>query len=311
MENNLSYRDFQESLMQSVSQDLNRNGTFHCELTQAQKNNVVLSGLSIRQDGSKSAPIIYLNDYYQSYLKGKPLHQISKEMVEFYQSQEIPEFDHADFADYGKIREKLRVRLVNKENNQTYYKRGPYKIHPMGAEILFLELEKNESGSMCVQVTDAMAELWRVPKAELFKTALENTQNSDKVKFQSMNEAMNEIVSGDAGEEFDVREDFDAPMHVLSNESNLYGATVALYPDVLRHICKQLGSDYYILPSSIHELIIMRKKDCDMSEKELRSMVRDINRQIVTPEKILANEVYEYRVDVDKVKKCVKEDKER
>lgn len=311
MENNLSYRDFQETLMQSVSQDLNRNGTYHCELTQSQKNNVVLSGLSIRQDGSKSAPIIYLNDYYQSYLNGKPLHQISREMVEFYQSQEIPEFDHADFADYGKMREKLRVRLVSKENNQAYYKQGPYRLHPIGAEILYIEVERNESGSMSTRVTNAIAENWGIPKTELFKTALENTQNHDQVKFLSMNEAMNEIVSGDAGEDFDVREDFDTPMHVLSNESNQYGATVALYPDVLRQISKQLGSDYYILPSSIHELIIMRKKDCDMSEKELRSMVRDINQQIVTPEEILGSEVYEYRADVDKVKKCVKEDRER
>lgn len=305
MENNLSYRDFQESLTQLVSQELNRNGAYHCELTQAQKNNVVLSGLSIRQDGSKSAPIIYLNDYYQSYLQGKPLHQIGKEMVEFYHSQEIPEFDHADFADYGKMRDKLRVRLVNKENNQAYYKQGPYRIHPMGAEVLYVEVEKNESGSMCMRVTNAIAENWAIPKTELFKTALENTQNHDPVKFLSMNQAMNEIMSGDAGE------DFDTPMHVLSNESNQYGATVAIYPDVLRQISNQLGSDYYILPSSVHELIILRKKDCDISEKELRSMVRDINHQIVTPEEILGNEVYEYRADVDRVKKCVKEDRER
>lgn len=305
MGNNLSYRDFQETLMQSVSQNLNRNGTYHCELTQTQKNNVVLSGMSIRQDGSKSAPIIYLNDFYQSYLEGKPLHQTSKEIVEFYQSQEIPEFDHADFADYGKMREKLRVRLVNKENNQTYYKQGPYKIHPMGAEILFLELEKNESGNMYVQVTDAMAELWRVPKAELFKTALENTQNSDQVKFQSMNEAMDEIFSLDA------EGDFDTPMHILSNENNQYGATVALYPDVLKEISKQIGSDYYILPSSVHELIILRKKDCDITEKELRSMVREINQSIVSPEGILGNEVFEYRADMDRVKKCVKGERAR
>ncbi|MHA9737957.1 DUF5688 family protein [Robinsoniella peoriensis] len=309
MENNLSYRDFQESLMQSVSQELNSNGTYHCELTQTQKNNVVLSGMSIRQDGSKSAPIIYLNDFYQSYLKGKPLHQISNEIVEFYQSQEIPEFDHVDFADYGKMREKLRVRLVNKENNQTYYKQGPYKIHPMGAEILFLELGKTESGNMCMQVTDAMAELWRVPKAELFKTALENTQNSDKVKFQSMNEAMDEAM--DEIFSLNAEGDFDTPMHILSNENNQYGATVALYPDVLKEISKQIGSDYYILPSSVHELIILRKKDCDITEKELRSMVREINQSIVSPEEILGNEVFEYRADMDRVKKCVKGERAR
>ena len=305
MENRLTYRDFQESLTQLVSQELNKNGKYHCELTQAKKNNVVLTGLSIRQDGSKSAPIIYLSDSYQSYLQGKPLNQISKEMVEFYRSQEIPEFDHIDFADYEKMKEILRVRLVSKENNQAYYKKGPYRIHPMGAEVLYMEVERNESGSMYTQVTNDMAESWKIPKAELFQIALENTQKSDEVKFQSMNEVMSEIMTGNA------EEDFDSPMYVLTNKDTQYGATVALYPDVLKQISRQIGSDYYILPSSVHELLILRKKDCDITEKELRSMVREINQSIVEPEEILGNEVFEYRADMDRVKKCGKEDRAR
>ena len=74
VEYNLSYQDYQATLLRSVSQHLNGNGTYHCWLTQTQQKNVVLSGLSVRQDGSESAPVIYLNDFYQSYLKGKPLH---------------------------------------------------------------------------------------------------------------------------------------------------------------------------------------------------------------------------------------------
>ena len=305
MENRLSYKEFQESLRESISLELNKQGTYHCELKHIQKNNVVLSGLSIRQDGKASAPIIYLNDFYQSYLKGMPLKQIRRQLMEFYQSQEIHEFDHANFADYGRMRDKLRVRLVNKENNQAYYKMGPYRLHPMGAEVIYVEVEKNGSGKMCMQVTNAMAELWKVPKEELFKTALENTQNNDKVKFQSMNEVISEMMIGNA------EEDLNSPMYVLSNKDNQYGATVSLYPNVLKQISKQIGSDYYILPSSVHELLILRKKDCDITEKELRSMVREINQSFVSSEEILGNEVFEYRADRDKVKKCGKEDRER
>ena len=305
MENRLSYKEFQESLRESISLELNKQGTYHCELKHIQKNNVVLSGLSIRQDGKASAPIIYLNDFYQSYLKGMPLKQIRRQLMEFYQSQEIPEFDHANFADYGRMRDKLRVRLVNKENNQAYYKMGPYRLHPLGAEVIYVEVEKNGSGKMCMQVTNAMAELWKVPKEELFKTALENTQNNDKVKFQSMNEVISEMMIGNA------EEDLNSPMYVLSNKDYQYGATVSLYPNVLKQISKQIGSDYYILPSSVHELLILRKKDCDITEKELRSMVREINQSFVSSEEILGNEVFEYRADRDKVKKCGKEDRER
>ena len=76
-------------------------------------------------------------------------------------------------------------------------------------------------------------------------------------------------------------------------------------------ISKQIGSDYYILPSSVHELLILRKKDCDITENELRSMVREINQSIVSPEEILGNEVFEYRADMDRVKKCVKGERAR
>jgi len=305
MENRLSYQEFQESLLEAVSLELNKQGTYRCELTQAQKNNVVLSGLSIRQEGKTSAPVIYLHDSYQSYLHGKPLQQISKELVGFYRSHKIPEFDRNDFVDYGRVKEKLRVRLVNKENNQAYYKRGPYRLHPIGAEILYLELKRNESGSMCTQVTNDMAESWKMPKEELFQTALENTQNSDEVKFQSMNEVMSEIMMGNA------EEDFDSPIFVLSNQDTQYGATVALYPDVLKQVSRQIGGDYYILPSSVHELLILRKKGCDIAEKELRSWVRDSNQSIISSEEILGNEVFEYRADMDRVKKCGKEDRAR
>ena len=150
-----------------------------------------------------------------------------------------------------------------------------------------------------------MAELWKMPKEKLFKIALENTQNSDKVKFQSMNEVISEMMTGNA------EEDLASPMYVLSNKDNQYGATVSLYPNVLKQISKQIGSDYYILPSSVHELLILRKKDCDITEKELRSMVREINQSIVSPEEILGNEVFEYRADRNKVKKCGKEGRER
>lgn len=305
MENRLSYQEFQESLMEAVSLELNKQGTYHCELVKTRKNNVVLSGLSIRKNGKASAPIIYMNDSYQSYLHGKPLQQISRQLVEFYRSQEIPEFGHINFVDYEKMKGKLRVRLVNKENNQEYYKRGPYRLHPMGAEILFLELEENETGSMYARVTNAMAESWKMPKEELFKRALENTQNSHKEKFQSMNEVMSEMMTGNA------EKDFDSPMYVLSNEDNQYGATVALYPHVLKQVSQQIGSDYYILPSSVHELLVLRKKDCDITEKELRSMVKEINQSIVSPEEILGNEVFEYRADRGRVKKCGKEGRER
>lgn len=306
MENNLSYEDFQEGLLQEVSRELSQHGTYQCELMHNQKNNVVLTGLSIRHDDSMMAPVFYLEKPYQSFLEGKPLHQISQELVLVYRGQEIPSLDHADLMDYKKVKDKVRVRLVSKENNKAYYKQGPYRIRPMGAEVLYVELERKGEKSLHIHVTNAIAEQWKVPKTELFDTALENTQRSNKVKFCSIDEIIHEMLAGENAEVQEV-----TPMHVLSNERGEYGATVVLYPDVLGQVRKQLGDDYYILPSSLHELIILPKKDCNMDVKELKSMVRDINQRKVMPEEVLGNEVYEFRSNINKVKKCVKQERER
>lgn len=306
MENNLSYQEFQENLLQAVGQELSQYGTYQCELMHNQKNNVVLTGLSIRHDDSMMAPVFYLEKPYQAFLEGKPMHQISQELVSVYRGQKTPSLDYADLMDYKKVKDKVRVRLVSKENNKAYYKQGPYRIRPMGAEVLYVELERKGEKSLHVHVTNAMAEQWKVPKAELFDTALENTQRSNKVKFRSMDEIIHEML---AGENAEVQE--DTPLYVLSNERGEYGATVILYPDVLGQVREQLGDDYYILPSSLHELIILPQKDCSMDVKELKNMVREINQREVMPEEVLGNEVYEFRGTTNKVKKCVKEDRER
>lgn len=212
----------------------------------------------------------------------------------------------ADITDYEKIKDMLRVRLINKDNNQAYYKMGPYRKHPMGVEVLYIELERNQEGSMHIHVTNTIAEQWMIPKTELLNTALKNTQSNLKAKFSSMDEVINEIMSDEG---IEIQE--TSPMYVLSNEAKEYGATVMLYPDVLKQVRSQLGEDFYILPSSVHESIILPKTKIKLDVKELRDMVREINRSQVMPEEVLGNEVYEFRGSTNKVRKCVKEDRER
>lgn len=305
MENRLSYQEFQESLRRQVSKELNCHGTYQCKITQSQKNNVLVSGLSIKREGTHLAAVIYLEDSYQSYLQGKSLEKISQELTVFYQNQELPDIDGSVFTEYEKVKDMLRVRLVSRENNQAYYSQGPFKMHPMGAVVLFIELQRNEEGVLQTQVTNVMAERWKVPQTTLFETALENTQSQNKAKLDPIMEVVNEIISDkDAG----IQETL--PMYVLSNERREFGAAVMLYPDVLKQVQNQLGEDYYILPSSIHETIVLPKSKV-LDIKGLRSMVREINETMVDPKEILGNEVFEYKGSTGKVKKCVKEDRER
>nr|WP_288977436.1 DUF5688 family protein [uncultured Blautia sp.] len=309
MESKMLYQEFQERLCQEVRRELNQQGTYHCEVMQNQKNNAILWGLSVRKEDSSMAAVIYLDKPYQSYLRGKPLEEISKELISVYKDQKIPHIDETFFTDYETVKDRIQVRLVSREKNQAYYRRGPYKMHPMGAEVLFIELQSDREGTMQAQVTNKMAEQWKIPKSDLFQRALENTLSRNKAVFSAMGDVIAELIMEDGAEVPET--EGVSPMYVLSNEKREYGATVLLYPDVLKAVRKRLGEDFYILPSSLHETIILPKGLVTMDMKELRDVVREINQNEVQTEEVLGNEVYEYRGATNKVRKCSKEDRER
>lgn len=305
MEGKVSYEEFREDILKEVSREMGRQGSYECRLVEMPKNNALLHGISIRSADTAAAPVFYLEDPYRQYLEGKTLQQIGREMAGCYKGTDLPVFSEEDISDYGKVKDQLRLRLVNKEKNDRYYKKGPYRQKMIGVEVLYVELERSRDGSRLVQVTNAMADRWGIPPQELFRTALENSQNHDRSVFFSMAELINGILP-----EMESKEDSLPPMYVLTNERKEYGATVASYPNVLKQVREQLGGDYYILPSSLHELIIL-PKTCGMDAKELRSMVREINQSQVVPEEVLGNEAYEFCGTTGRVHKCVKEERER
>ena len=79
--------------------------------------------------------------------------------------------------------------------------------------------------------------------------------------------------------------------YVLTNIAQINGATAILYPNLLQEIGEATQSNFFILPSSIHEVILM-KDNGDMNAEELQRMVMEINRTQVAPEEVLSDEVY-------------------
>ncbi len=82
-------------------------------------------------------------------------------------------------------------------------------------------------------------------------------------------------------------------MFVVSNVKGINGASCLIYPDVIKNLAEQLDADLYILPSSIHEIIVV-KNNQKMDKNTFREMVTDINRTQVPEEDILSDNVYFY-----------------
>lgn len=86
----------------------------------------------------------------------------------------------------------------------------------------------------------------------------------------------------------------DMKMYVLTNAEQHLGSGLIVHDKVLRHILDTIEEDIYILPSSVHELIVIPSSVVD-DENYLTKMVHEINQNEVEPKDRLSDDVY--RVD--------------
>lgn len=148
-------------------------------------------------------------------------------------------------------------------------------------------LWKNQKGEDCViPVTNQYMELWGVDEEALFAAAKENTPRLLPVCLRPMRELLQGVTPGE--EMKAIREE----IYVLTNNRGYLGAAAMLYEGVLRGFSHRMEADVYILPSSIHEVILLpvcgQKKEC------LQEMVGEINRREALCIDILSDSVYQY-----------------
>ena len=220
-------------------------------------------------------------------------------MVESYEQNRLRgTFDTSFYADYEKVRLRLACRLINRQKNEKLLKEVPYLPFLDLAVVVYYYFEDCSFGTGTILVYESHRKSWRVSEEELFAAARENTLKIQPAEFMSMREILQKYQEDvPAGEEEEMPLQ---PMYVLSNRSNYFGAAGILFDSVLQKIAGQLADDFWILPSSIHECIIVPASLLTTRE-ELQNMVRQINRLEVAQEDFLSDEVYYYEREIHKL----------
>lgn len=161
--------------------------------------------------------------------------------------------------------------------------------------ILMIE---DEDGIGSVLIRDALQKTWNISTKQLFQLAEKNTIRMYPLQIRSMEQVFSDIEEKHPklSEEYPVeamKQEGLQDILIASNRKGINGATVLLYPDCLEQLEEQCGGDYYILPSSIHEVLIMPDQ-YDISTPNLHNMVLDVNANCVRPDEILSDHVYHY-----------------
>lgn len=129
---------------------------------------------------------------------------------------------------------------------------------------------------------------------ELYQRALENTMRMFPPKIDSLDNVMNGLIGYFPEYGITPGSFTETPYLYLGNVSGMYGSAVILYDELLRKIAELIREDFYLMPSSIHEYLLVTDTAINNDIDWLIFMVRDVNRTCLDKEMVLSDNVYHY-----------------
>lgn len=287
-------------------------------------NSVTLISLVIRKRDELIVPCIYLNTYFSQYEEGRQINEICDEILDVYlysKDSERNSFDEIIFR-YDEMKSSIIYRIINYEKNKELLESVPY-IKVLDFAVTFHCLVRDdEEGIGTIRITEEHRKQWGVKLEELYIIAMKNTPEIFPALIRPMEEVMLELMKKEvmsfamddishlglaeekhleaeqAANEFIQMLHYENPkckvdMYVLSNSRGINGASCILYPEILSDFADQIDNDFFILPSSIHELILVPVEE-QLGIKQLKEMVMEINQTQVPLEDVLSDDIYCY-----------------
>ncbi len=285
---------FAEEVLRGVEEKAGE--TLKARIVPGNKNNgATLTGITASRPGSSGGACIYLDSYCEDYCDNRITLDEVTEDVYGKLMEHCNDLDGVDMRalwDWEAAKPHIRAKLVNREMNRELLKKVPHRDFLDLAVIYYVTLDGLlESGTAAFTVSDGNMEVWKKEEGELYQMAVSNMRLDGKPVFEDMEGILRGMIPVGvcpfAGKALKVR------MYVLTNRGKIFGAAELLDENTLRGIGDKLGSDFAVLPSSVHESIII-PADVSAAYQELAEMVTDINRNVVSVEERLSDHVYLY-----------------
>lgn len=305
MENtSMNFNVFAETVVKALRKAMGEK--FQVTTTMVKKNNgVELLGIVVQEEGLNTSPTVYINDFYENYKEGTTIPKIVEALVRiFYQSRIPEEVNLSGFLDFETAKEQISVRLIHYEKNKELLMNTPWRQVCNLALVCYYTVQQSPFyGKASILVKNEHLQKWDITDKELFAEAIVNTP----VRYPVSIEPIEELIFRNWADEKKERllEELKAdriqiPLFVLSNRQRMQGAVCMFYPGVLRKFAGRIGRNLYILPSSVHEVLLLPDQG-DKDSQELLQMVMEINENCVADCEILADSVYYYRRETDRI----------
>ncbi len=252
--------------------------------------------VSIRLSPTGVAPMLYLDEFYEEYQDGETVEDIASHILCMAAEAGVnaPDFETISM-DYDDIADKLTMQMVEGERNKERLQHLVYRPIEQGMVLIpYIELGRDDGGAYRAPVTKEMAHDLGYDVDKLLDKAFDNLVENNVPAFFEMGLGPLGLAGGIEDANL-MREGFEiegnSHMYILTNHRRDDGSSVLFYPGVQERIGELLGQNYYVLPSSVHEMIIV-PEHTGVPLEHLQQCVKDANRTIIQPQEILSDRVF-------------------
>lgn len=281
-------------------------------------NGLMLQGICVMKKNKTIAPTIYLNHFWEQYRKGSTFAAIMGTMIKIIEEHQIKNSINMDFfLDYEQVKPKLVYRLIHREKNKELLKEVPYREFGDLAIVCHCLILNEEIGNGSILIYHTHLADWKISEETLFQDAGKNSPRLQPYRLRQMREVVREslrsvmeeriaeisreyacnqeeLLEKSLDDMINQMENVNVSMYVLSNDIKYFGAACLCYEGMLENLGEMFKSDYYILPSSVHEVIILSKSD-EVEMESLSGMVQEVNDMQVDAQEWLSDHAYLYK----------------
>lgn len=291
-------RDFKEKFVEDVRRELfYQKGRRDVEIAieQVDKLNESYEAMAVHLEGSKMGVNLHFEDYIQAYEDGVAYQDVVERAVTDIEKHidNIPEFDITFISDYKLAKERLSIEVVSAERNANVLETVPHKLIEDMAIIYKINVELGIEDGGTVLVNDSLLKMYGISQDQLHEDAVKNASIIKPFLIRGMSKILQDMMSEEEAAFFGVEDAQDEAMYVATVPGCVKGAGVLAYDKFMDYAVEKLGGDFFVLPSSVHEILLV-KDDGKTSYEELKEMVEQVNEAEVKPEEKLTDSVYHY-----------------
>lgn len=294
-------------------------------------NDIKLTSINIVKQGENSCPAIYLDSLYKCYTDGKKLDECVADVADIRIERDVSDLvKKLSYLDYSTARKNLMIRMCDPEWNKERLLQAVHTMHGDYAAIYYLRIEQDNVNFATELIKPEMLKSWGVSEEQLHVDAMDAERKRCPI-LCNITDIIDEMIFGIEPinmfleNESNIPGVMENPLYVLTNADRMNGASLILQEDLLEQIGNIIKTDYYILPSSCHQVMIL-PAFTEIDITAMTEIVKDINVTEVEPQDRFSEKVQYYsretktlenafrreaRLEVEKEKQAGKSIKER